>query len=321
METRKLRGKAVADAMKSEAAEEIRDLKSRGVTPGLAVLLVGENPASAIYVRNKTQTCVQLGMQSERIQLSGKTTTRDLLQVIGRLNRADEIDGILVQLPLPAHIDEDAVLQAVHPAKDVDGLNASNLGKLFLGRQQLAPCTPTGILELLRREGVELKGAHAVVVGRSNIVGKPLALLLLQQHCTVTICHSRTRGLADVCRKADLLVAAVGRPALVTREFIQEGAVVVDVGINRIETREEVVRLFGEDSARLKSFAARGSVLVGDVHPRDPFGVASAVTPVPGGVGPLTIAQLMKNTVLACRLRRDRSARRQPSSVGPTETE
>ncbi len=304
MHTRLIDGTAIAEALKAEVVQEIRSLKENGVTPGLAVVLVGDSPASRIYVRNKAKTCRDLGMRSELVELETDTTTERLQQVIGGLNRDDEIDGVLVQLPLPGHIDEEKILQAVHPAKDVDGFNPVNVGKLCLGRQTLAPCTPMGILEMLQREGVQLRGAHAVVVGRSNIVGKPMALLLLQRHCTVTLCHSRTRDLPGVCRQADILVAAVGRPAMITADFIKPGAVVVDVGINRVEDRGEAVRLFGEGSPKLAGFDKRGSVLVGDVHPRDPIGLASAVTPVPGGVGPLTIAQLMKNTVLACQTRR-----------------
>ncbi|MFQ5739740.1 MAG: bifunctional 5,10-methylenetetrahydrofolate dehydrogenase/5,10-methenyltetrahydrofolate cyclohydrolase [Acidobacteriota bacterium] len=309
METRLLRGKKIADQIKSEVADEIADLKRMDLVPGLAAVLVGEHPASRLYVRSKTRTCAELGMHSEPIELPDGTTTEELLQVIGRLNRADEIDGILVQLPLPGHVDEERVLQAVHPAKDVDGFHPLNVGKLCSGRPGLVPCTPVGILEMLKREGIRLKGAEAVVVGRSNIVGKPMAQLLLQQHCTVTLCHSRTRDLAAVCRRADLLVVAIGRPALVTGEYLKPGVVVVDVGMNRIESRRRAVELFGENSPRLPRFDERGYTLVGDVHPRQSIGIAAAVTPVPGGVGPLTIAQLMKNTVLACRMRRLGSGR------------
>ncbi len=309
METRIIDGKGIAEAIKAEVALEVAALKSEGLTPGLAVVLVGEDAASQTYVRSKTRACQDLGMHSENLRLAAATTTAQLLQVIGRLNRDDSIDGILVQLPLPSQIDEEAVLQAVHPGKDVDGFNPVNVGKLCLGKHLIAPCTPLGILEILDREGVALAGAHAVVVGRSNIVGKPMAHLLLQRNCTVTICHSRTKDLPALCRSADILVAAVGRPALLTKKFIREGAVVIDVGINRIETRDQVVHLFGEESAKLASFQARGSVLVGDVHPRDPIGVASLLTPVPGGVGPLTIAQLMKNTVTLCKARRSAPVR------------
>ena len=304
VKTRILDGKQIASQIKTELVQHIQELRERDIIPGLAAVLVGHNPASQLYVRTKTQTCADLGMHSEKIELPGQTTTEELLDVIDRLNRADQIDGILVQLPLPEHIDEEAVLSAVDVEKDIDGFHPINVGKLCGGRPALAPCTPMGILEMLQREGVVLRGAEAVVVGRSNIVGKPMALLLLREHATVTICHSRTRNLPAVCRRADVLITAVGRPALVTREYIKEGAVVVDVGINKVETRQEVIRLFGEGSERLAQFEKRGYTLVGDVHPRDLLNVAAAITPVPGGVGPLTIAQLMKNTVVACRLRR-----------------
>lgn len=304
MQTKILSGKPVADAIKAEVAQEAQSLAARGIQPGLAAVLVGENPASQVYVRNKTKTCRELGMHSEMISLPAETTTDELLSVVDRLNHDDRIDGILVQLPLPDQIDDRTILEAVLPEKDVDGFHPVNVGKLVTGDAVLAPCTPMGILEMLRREGVPIKSAEAVVVGRSNIVGKPVALLLLHEHATVTLCHSRTRDLPSVCRRADILIAAIGRPAMITREYIKEGAVVVDVGINRLESAERVRELFGADSPRLVSFAEKGSTLVGDVHPLDPIGLAGAVTPVPGGVGPLTIAHLMKNTLLACRARR-----------------
>jgi methylenetetrahydrofolate dehydrogenase (NADP+) / methenyltetrahydrofolate cyclohydrolase len=304
MKTRILSGKPVAEAIKDEVAGETQALAIRGIQPGLAAVLVGDDPASQVYVRNKTKTCRELGMHSEMVTLPETTTTRELLSVIDRLNRDDRIDGILVQLPLPEPIDSRTILEAVLPEKDVDGFHPVNVGKLVTGDAVLAPCTPMGILEMLRREGVPIKSAEAVVVGRSNIVGKPVALLLLHEHATVTLCHSRTRDLPSVCRRADILIAAIGRPAMITRDYIKEGAVVVDVGINRLESEERVRELFGEDSPRLVSFAEKGSTLVGDVHPLDPIGLAGAVTPVPGGVGPLTIAHLMKNTLLACRARR-----------------
>ena len=304
IETRILQGKKVAEAIKSDISEEIRELRKSGLIPGLAAILVGENPASKVYVGSKTRTCQELEMHSKTFELSSETTTEELLQVIDQLNNTDEIDGILVQLPLPDHIDEKKVLQSVRPDKDVDGFHPENVGKLCSGEIGLAPCTPLGIIDLLKRENIPIKGAEAVVVGRSNIVGKPIALLLLHNHATVTLCHSRTHDLAAVCRRADILVAAIGRSAFITREFIKEGAVIIDVGINRIETVEEGIRLFGEQSERIERIKKRGSTLVGDVHPRDPLGVASAVTPVPGGVGLLTIAQLMKNTVNACLMRR-----------------
>jgi methylenetetrahydrofolate dehydrogenase (NADP+)/methenyltetrahydrofolate cyclohydrolase len=304
MDTRILEGRKIAREIQAEAAREVEELAERGIVPGLAVVLLGDDPASQVYVRNKVRTCRELGMHSEQYALPSETRNDELLSLIDRLNADNNIDGILVQLPLPEHIEEKAVLERISPEKDVDGLHPVNVGRLVTGDYVLAPCTPVGILEMLRREGVAFKGAEAVVVGRSNIVGKPMALLLLHQHATVTICHSRTRRLAEVCRRADILVVAVGRPALITREYIREGAVVVDVGTNHLENEDDVRRLFGDSSPRLARFRERGSVLVGDVHPRDPLGIAAAVTPVPGGVGPLTIAQLMKNTVLACRARR-----------------
>lgn len=304
METRILDGQKVAAEIKTEVQAEVEQLKAFGVTPGLAVVLAGDNPASQIYVRNKTRTCEELGMKSEQLNFPSGVRTGELLEVIERLNADDEIDGILVQLPLPDQVDEELILNAVDPDKDVDGFHPVNAGRLFSGHFTLAPCTPMGILEMLTREGVSLEGAEAVVVGRSNIVGKPIAMLLLQQNCTVTMCHSRTRDLPEVCRRADILVAAVGRPALITRDFLKQGVVVVDVGTNRIDSREEIIRLFGENSPRLEGLERRGYTLVGDVHPREVLGVASAVTPVPGGVGPLTIAHLMKNTLIACKARR-----------------
>ncbi|MEJ2143686.1 MAG: bifunctional methylenetetrahydrofolate dehydrogenase/methenyltetrahydrofolate cyclohydrolase FolD [Acidobacteriota bacterium] len=304
METRILSGKKIADQIKQEVADEARRLTATGITPGLAVVLVGNDPASQIYTRNKTRTCQELGLNSQLIELPAATTTKHLLGVVEQLNRDDLVDGVLVQLPLPDQIDERTVLDAISPEKDVDGLHPVNVGRLVAGQFTLAPCTPMGIMEMLRREGVPFKGAEAVVIGRSNIVGKPMALLLLHQHATVTICHSRTRDLPQVCRRADILVAAIGRPAMITRDYVKEGAVVIDVGTNRIESEAEVRRLFGEDSPRMATFAKRGSTLVGDVHPRDVLGVAAALTPVPGGVGPLTIAHLVKNTLLACQARR-----------------
>jgi methylenetetrahydrofolate dehydrogenase (NADP+)/methenyltetrahydrofolate cyclohydrolase len=304
METRVLKGKPVAEQIKAEVESRVSELSARNISPGLAAVLVGEDPASQLYVGSKTKTCSELGMHSELVRLPEDTTTDQLLEQIDRLNHADEIDGILVQLPLPDQIDESVIISAVKPEKDVDGFHPVNVGKLVLGESVLAPCTPMGIMEMLRLEGVALKGAEAVVVGRSNIVGKPMALLLLHQHATVTLCHSRTKDLAEVCRRADILIAAVGWPALIREEYIKEGAVIIDVGMNRLVDRNQVIELFGEDSPRLETFAKRGSTLVGDVHPRHPYGKAAAVTPVPGGVGPLTIAHLMKNTLLACSSRR-----------------
>jgi methylenetetrahydrofolate dehydrogenase (NADP+)/methenyltetrahydrofolate cyclohydrolase len=304
METRILDGKKIAEQIRQEVAVELAQLRERGVTPGLAVVLVGENPASRVYVRNKSRTCEELGMYSRKLEHPAETTTEELLRVVDELNHAQEIDGILVQLPLPPQVDQARILQAVDPAKDVDAFHPVNVGRLCEGKFTLAPCTPMGIMALLRIEGIPLKGKEAVVVGRSDIVGKPMAFLLLHQHATVTICHSRTQDLPGVCRRADILVAAIGRPAMLTADFIKPGAVVIDVGINRVEDKALLERLFGTGSARAAQADRQGFALVGDVHPLDPLGIAAAVTPVPGGVGPLTIAQLMKNTVLACRARR-----------------
>lgn len=304
METRILSGKKVAEAMKAELTQELQELAQQGLVPGLATVLVGEDPASQLYVRNKARTCEGLGMHSESIHLPTETTTDELLEVINRLNRTDEIDGILVQSPLADPIDANLILSAVLPEKDVDGFHPQNVGNLCSGKIGLAPCTPMGIMELLKREEIPIQGAEAVVVGRSNLVGKPMALLLLHQHATVTLCHSRTRDLPAVCRRADILVAAVGRPALLTRDYFKEGVVIIDVGTNRVDDLEEATRLLGEESERLPKIREKGYALMGDVHPRDPFGIAAAVTPVPGGVGPLTIAHLMKNTVIACKMRR-----------------
>lgn len=302
--TRIIDGKQVAEKIKQEVVEELKDLRERGIQPGLTVVLMGEDPASQIYVRSKTRTCQELGMKSETLRPTPRTTTAELLKIVQDLNADDSVDGILVQLPLPKHIDEKTILEAIDPSKDVDGFHPVNVGRLCMGQIHLAPCTPMGILYMLKSEGVALEGARAVVVGRSNVVGKPVALLLLHHHATVTICHSRTRNLPEVCRQADILIGAVGRPALITRDFIKEGAVIVDVGVNRISDRQEVLRLFGENPRKIEFFEKKGYALVGDVHPRDPIGIASALTPVPGGVGPLTIAHLMKNTLAACRRRR-----------------
>lgn len=307
METRVLSGKDVAHEIKTIVSRELKELAKEDLVPGLATVLVGDNPASRVYVRNKVKTCQQLGMRSEMVKLPGKTSTRQLLEVVDQLNQTNDIDGILIQLPLPDQIDEETVLSGVHPDKDVDGFHPENIGKLCSGKVGLAPCTPLGIMHLLKRENIPIKGAEAVIVGRSNIVGKPIALLLLHQHATVTLCHSRTVNLAQVCRRADILVVAVGRAGLVTREYIKEGSIIIDVGTNRVDSLEEGLKLFGEDSPHLDRIKEKGFTLVGDVHPRDPIGIAAAVTPVPGGVGLLTIAQLMRNTVKACRMRHRRS--------------
>ncbi len=309
VQTRLIDGNKIARDIKEEVSQQVSRLSARGFQPGLAVILVGDNPASQVYVRNKTRDCEELGIHSEQVNLAESVSTRELLSAIGQLNQSDHVDGILVQLPLPDHIDTDRVLHAVHPVKDVDGFHPVNVGKLCTGNPSFVPCTPAGILEMLRREEIPMAGERAVVIGRSNIVGKPVALLLLREHCTVTLCHSRTRDLSKVSAQADILIAAVGRAGLVTGDFIKPGATVIDVGMNRAETLSQVRHLFGEDPERLETFRKKGSCLVGDVHPMQALGVAGTLTPVPGGVGPLTIAQLMRNTVLACEWRRGQSKR------------
>ncbi|MDQ1470619.1 MAG: methylenetetrahydrofolate dehydrogenase / methenyltetrahydrofolate cyclohydrolase [Bryobacterales bacterium] len=297
-----LDGNAVRDQIKAECRPRIECLLAHaGRAPGLAVVLVGENPASQVYVRSKTKTAAELGIYSETITPDASITTDELLQQIQVLNSRPEIDAILVQLPLPSHIAEQTILLAVAPEKDVDGFHPYNMGLLATGRPGLRPCTPAGIIQLLKRYQLPISGRHAVVVGRSTIVGKPMAFLLLAENATVTICHSRTRDLEDVCRQADILVAAIGRAALITGTYIKPGAVVVDVGMNQVTDPAEAERIFRPD--RLAAFAKRGSMLVGDVHPGDVERLASAYTPVPGGVGPLTIAMLMQNTIEAAERR------------------
>jgi methylenetetrahydrofolate dehydrogenase (NADP+) / methenyltetrahydrofolate cyclohydrolase len=298
-----LDGTAIAAAIKQEVAEEVRALSVRGIRPGLAAVLVGSVPASQIYVRSKVQTCNELGLYSDLITLPDSTTTAELLSLVAALNARDEIDGILVQLPLPRQVDARTVLDAISPEKDVDGLHPINAGLLQAGRPALAPCTPAGVIEILKRSSIAIAGARAVVVGRSDIVGKPVAMLLLAQNATVTICHSKTRDLPARTREAEILVAAIGRPGFITPEMVTPGATLIDVGINRISTREDFDRYFAGDAKREAAFQKRGSVIVGDIHPAA-FAQAGAYTPVPGGVGPLTIAMLMSNTVRAAKLRR-----------------
>ncbi len=299
-----LDGNKIRDEIQSELLHEIADLKRVGVSPGLAAVLVGEDPASQIYVRNKVKTCEALGLYSEKIERSKESTTEELLGLVNELNCDNKVDGILVQLPLPPQVDTKRVLMAVDPAKDVDGLHPVNAGKLVQGRPGLVPCTPAGILEILKRSNIPLNGSRAVVIGRSDMVGKPVAMLLLHENATVTICHSRSRDLPAVARGADILVAAMGKPAFVTAEFIKPGSTVIDVGINRLTTEEEVRNIFHAPAGPLTTLAKRGAVLVGDVQPEDARAIAGAFTPVPGGVGPLTIVMLMSNTIRAARLRR-----------------
>ena len=298
-----LDGALIAAAIKAEVAEKVWALAARGIRPGLAAVLVGNVAASEIYVRSKVQTCAELGLHSELITPPADVTTEAMLDLVHALNDRDEIDGILIQLPLPAQVDTKALLDAVDPAKDVDGFHPVNAGRLQAGRPALAPCTPAGVIEILKRSGIAMAGQNAVVVGRSDIVGKPAAKLLLHQNATVTICHSKTRDLGAVTREADILVAAIGRPGFITAQMVKPGATVIDVGINRITDRAEFERYFAGNAKREAAFAKRGSTLVGDVHPAA-FEVAGAYTPVPGGVGPLTIAMLMANTVQAAQMRR-----------------
>ncbi len=304
MDDRILDGKKVAAAIRGEVAARVEELGERGVVPRLDAVLVGDDPASQVYVGSKARTCAKLGMASETHRLSGDASQEEVEALVDRLNADPEVDGILVQLPLPDHLDTHAVLDRIDPAKDVDGFHPVNTGLLQQGRPALVPCTPAGIMEMLRREGIPIEGRRAVVVGRSDIVGKPMAMLLLHAHATVTLCHSRTRDLAGVTREADILVAAAGRLAIIGPEHVKEGAVVIDVGIHRITDRSEVERLFPGDAARMERFESKGSVLAGDVDFVRVAPLASRITPVPGGVGPLTIAMLMANTVRAAAARR-----------------
>lgn len=301
---RVLDGAAIAAVIKQEVAEEVRALAGRGIRPGLAAVLVGNVAASEIYVRSKVQSCADLGIFSDLITPAASVTTEAMLELIAALNARDEIDGILIQLPLPAQVDTKALLDAVSPAKDVDGFHPVNAGRLQAGRPALAPCTPAGIIEILKRSDIPMTGQHAVVVGRSDLVGKPAAMLLLHQNATVTICHSKTRDLGAITRQADILVAAIGRAGFLTPEMVKPGATVIDVGINRITDRAEFDRFFLGDAKREAAFAKRGSTIVGDVHPKA-FELAGAYTPVPGGVGLLTVAMLMANTVHAAKMRRE----------------
>ena len=273
-----------------------------GVRPGLAVVLVGHDPASEIYVRGKVKACAEVGIYSESITPPDTVTTAEMLALVENLNQRDDIHGILVQLPLPPQVDAKKVLLAVDPAKDVDGFHPMNVGLLSTQRPGLVPCTPNGVIEILKRSDIQIAGRDAVVVGRSDIVGKPAAMLLINANATVTVCHSKTHDLAGVCRRADILVAAIGRAGMITRDFVKPGATVIDVGMNKVTDAEEFRRFFAGNAKREETFRKRGSTLIGDVHP-EVAEVAGAITPVPGGVGPLTIAMLMFNTVKAAKLR------------------
>jgi methylenetetrahydrofolate dehydrogenase (NADP+)/methenyltetrahydrofolate cyclohydrolase len=298
-----LDGNKIAGEIRAEVAAEAKMLAAAGMRPGLAVVLVGHNPASEIYVRGKVKSSEEVGLYSEKHTPAESATTVELLALVEDLNRRDEIDGILVQLPLPPQVDAKRVLMAVDPAKDVDGFHPMNVGFLSTQRPGLVPCTPGGVMELLRRSNLAVNGQEAVVVGRSDIVGKPMAMLLMNANATVTVCHSKTRDLAGVCRRGDIVVAAIGRAGMVTRDFVKPGATVIDVGMNKVTDRAEFERFFKGNEKREAAFAKNGSTLLGDVHP-EVAEVAGAITPVPGGVGPLTIAMLMANTVRAAKLRR-----------------
>jgi methylenetetrahydrofolate dehydrogenase (NADP+) / methenyltetrahydrofolate cyclohydrolase len=300
-----LDGARVRDEIKAELKPRVAALAATGRPPGLAVVLVGHHPASEVYVRNKIKACEDLGIYSETLRPAESISTETLLATIEQLNGRHDIDGILVQLPLPPQIDSKRILLAVSPQKDVDGFHPCNVGALVAGLPGPRACTPAGIIELLKRYQVPIAGRRAVVVGRSDIVGKPVALLLLHEHATVTICHSRTPDLPAVCREADILVAAMGRPAFVTGDFIRHGATVIDVGTTRVEDRDQIGRIFRNSEDKLAAFDKRGGLLIGDVHPLEVVEKAGAYTPVPGGVGPLTIAMLMANTVSSAERRRN----------------
>ncbi len=303
MPARILDGTKIAAEIRAEVAAEVKELTAAGLRPGLAVILAGHHPASEVYVRGKVKSSEEVGLYSEKHTPPDSVTTTELLDLVNELNRRDEIDGILVQLPLPKQVDAKRILLAVDPAKDVDGFHPMNVGYLSTQRPGLVPCTPAGVMEILKRSGIPVAGQEAVVIGRSDIVGKPVAMLLLNQNATVTVCHSKTRDLPAVCRRADILVAAIGRAGMVTRDFVKPGATVIDVGINTITDRAEFDRFFRGNTKREESFSKKGSTLVGDVHP-EVAEVAGAITPVPGGVGPLTIAMLMANSVKAAKMRR-----------------
>ena len=306
MTARRLDGVACAARLREDVAPRIAAFVQRhGRPPGLGVVLAGRNPASEVYVRNKIKTVGDAGCRAELFRLDATATLNEALALVRRLNADDAIDGILVQSPLPEGMGKDAeqqVFDAVDPAKDVDGFHPRNAGLLVQKRPALVACTPMGCIELLEREGIALRGKQAVVIGRSDIVGKPMALLLLHRDATVTICHSRTAGLPALARTADVLVAAIGRPAFVTRDYVKPGATVIDVGINTLTSKAEVERIFPEGSRKRVQFSEKGSVLVGDVHP-EVEDVAGALTPVPGGVGPITVAMVLRNTVTAAELR------------------
>ena len=303
MPARILDGLKIRDEIFTELKSEITALHAQGIRPGLAAVLVGENPASQVYVKSKIAACEQLGLASWLHTPPANVSTDYMLQLVRDLNADDNVDGILIQLPLPSQIDSKRVLEAVDPAKDVDGFHPVSMGMLVSNRPGLVACTPAGCMEILRRNNISIEGANAVVLGRSDIVGKPMALLLLHANATVTICHSKTRDLPNVIRRADILVAAIGKAGYVQPDWIKPGAAVIDVGTNKVTDPSEAAQLLRNFPERLEKFRAKGNILIGDVHP-DAIQVAGALSPVPGGVGPMTITMLMSNTVKAARLRR-----------------
>ena len=316
MTARILDGTKIRDQVFVDLSAEIQRLAAQGIRPGLAAVLVGDNPASQLYVKSKIAACEQLGLASWMHTPTASITTDELLRLVDELNADDAVDGILIQLPLPQQVDAKRVLEAVDPIKDVDGFHPVSLGRLVSGRPGLVACTPAGCMEILRRGEIKIEGANAVVLGRSDIVGKPMALLLMHANATVTICHSKTRDLPDVVRRADIVVAAMGKAGYVAADWIRPGAAVIDVGTNKVTDAKEAERLLQNSPARLERFRAKGSVLVGDVHP-DAIHTAGALTPVPGGVGPMTITMLMSNTIKAARLRRGEiDTKTVPSAVG-----
>jgi methylenetetrahydrofolate dehydrogenase (NADP+) / methenyltetrahydrofolate cyclohydrolase len=303
LSARILNGNAIRDQIYEELQGEIAALAAMGIRPGLAAVRVGDDPASKLYVNSKIAACEKLGLASFHLTPPASTTTEELLSIVNELNERDDVDAILVQMPLPKQIDSKKILDAVIPEKDVDGFHPVNVGRLVAGRPALVACTPAGVMEILRRSNIPIEGANAVVIGRSDIVGKPMALLLLHANATVTVCHSKSRDLPGIVRRADIIVAAIGRAAMVTPEYVRPGATVIDVGQIVVKDAAEAERIFANFPDRIAKFREKGSILAGDVHP-DVVNVAGAYTPVPGGVGPLTIAMLMSNTVKAARMRR-----------------
>jgi methylenetetrahydrofolate dehydrogenase (NADP+)/methenyltetrahydrofolate cyclohydrolase len=301
-----LDGSSVAQQIRTEVAAEVVRLRDDGFVPRLDAVLVGDDPASQVYVGSKSKTLAELGMRSETHHLEAGVSQSELEELVDRLNEDPEVDGILIQLPLPPGLHSGRLLDRVDPSKDVDGFHPYNIGLLQIGHPHLVPCTPAGVMEMLRRESIEIEGRHAVVVGRSDIVGKPMAMMLLHAHATVTVCHSRTRDLASITRQADILIAAAGVPALIGEDHVAEGAVVVDVGMHRLSDAATVERLYAGNEKKMAAFARRGAVLAGDVDFMRVAPKAARITPVPGGVGPLTIAMLMANTARAAAARRGR---------------